>query len=117
MKIFFTLALIFLAACSKHPGKSKDRVLTQQLSLAVQMYEEEYGERIVDLSNKNVLLLVTGENEKKIKFYSIGLEKLDDEGNILDLWGTQIKFKRNEQGRLVAVSAGKDRKFGTDDDI
>lgn len=35
----------------------------------------------------------------------------------MDQWGTSIRLTRNEDGKLMADSAGPDRQFGTEDDL
>ena len=67
--------------------------------------------------NREVMLLLFGNNPFKLRFVDPTLPHFNDKGEILDSWGTPLFFHFSSSTDPGLRSAGPDQKFWTKDDI
>jgi hypothetical protein len=91
--------------------------LYAQLSIASRAYKQEYGTYPESSENKAVIAALTGDNPRKIVFFEPQRKQLNEQKEILDGWGTPIRIAFPSDELPSFLSAGKDKVFGTPDDI
>ena len=64
-----------------------------------------------------VFQILAGRNDKRIPFVEYSHERMSTNGVPLDLWGTEYRIDFPEATGVVARSAGKDKTWGTSDDM
>lgn len=120
---FFGLALLIALAwpsitlCMVPETKPMMQVLYAQLSIACHQYKQAYGTYPELSENRAVIAALTGENSRKIVFFEPNPRQLNENGELLDRWGTPIRITFLPDEAPFFVSAGKDKTFGTPDDI
>ncbi len=67
-------------------------------------------------SNASIVKTLTGDNRESFAFIDKESPFINDEGELLDRWGTPIAFHPISVTNIETRSAGPDRKFYTDDD-
>lgn len=102
-----------------HCGPSKETAVTQsrmsQLSTALAIYKQEYGDYPEPTDNQALLACLSGENPRGLRFY-IPAEDEVRNGQLVDAWKHPIHIRRFENARQLR-SAGKDGILYTKDDI
>lgn len=95
--------------------------MTNQFDVACQMYKTEYGCYPSTSENYRLYIILNGgklekDNSRGIQFMSFNKREISPNGEILDPWQTPYRIVFDDKGVLV-TSAGKDKLFGTKDDI
>lgn len=120
---FFGLAILIglawpsITVCGTPSPQAMMQALYAQISLACQHYKQEYGTYPELPENKTLIAVLTGENPRKIVFFEPNPKQLNEQKEILDMWGTPIRIALLPDTPPSFVSAGKDKTFGTSDDI
>lgn len=87
----------------------------QALNTASESYKTDNGSLPKNLDNHGLYVALSGMNSGKV-YMSFKSSQVNDNGEIVDAWGTPIQISVAE-GALLMRSAGNDRIFGTQDDI
>lgn len=69
------------------------------------------------MENKVFYEQITGNNLQKIEYMEFTSKDINANGEIVDSWQSPIKIITNQDLSIIFVSADKDKKFGTKDDI
>ena len=80
------------------------------LSSAIQIYESEYSTRLSFSSQEELLEVLSGKNEKGIKFHSFTERETNQQKQIVDYWDTPIIATAHSAGYIL-ISAGRDGVF------
>lgn len=91
------------------------------------MYKTEYGSYPATMDNHQIYILLNGgsvdkvvgvgkENPRHIQFMAFNKHDINAQEQIVDSWGTPFRFFIDNVG-VTVVSAGKDKVFGTADDV
>ena len=80
-------------------------------------YRMIYNSNPVAGENFEVINCLTGKNRQKVVVFPINHPDLDDQGNLVDRWGTPYFFHAISATQLDIQSAGPDRERGSQDDI
>lgn len=104
-----------VAVCgpSKETGLTKARL--SQVSLALMLYKQEYGDYPEPTDNQTLLASLGGQNPKRLRFY-IPAENEVRDAQLIDAWEHPIHIRRIENARQLR-SAGKDGILFTKDGI
>jgi hypothetical protein len=80
-------------------------------------YHDRFGENPVG-NNAEITATLLGKNPKQINFLAAesGL-RVDDQGEMLDAWGTPFFFHQISAHEMEVRSAGEDKKMWTFDDL
>lgn len=101
-----------------HCGPSKETAVTQsrmsQLSTALAIYKQEYGDYPEPTDNQTLLACLGLENPRRLNFYRPAAHEVRD-GQLIDAWKHPIHIRRIENARQLR-SAGKDGILYTKDD-
>jgi len=68
-------------------------------------------------TNAEIVKALTGENEANATYLPSKLRRLNDQGELLDAWGTPYFFHANSATEMEVRSAGPDKKLYTHDDV
>ena len=80
-------------------------------------YRMIYKSNPVAGENFEVINCLTGKNRQKVVVFPINHPDLDEQGNLVDRWGTPYFFHAISATQLDIQSAGPDRERGSQDDI
>ena len=80
-------------------------------------YRMIYKSNPVAGENFEVINSLTGKNRQKVVVFPINHPDLDEQGNLVDRWGTPYFFHAISATQLDIQSAGPDRERGSQDDI
>jgi hypothetical protein len=113
-------ALIVLAipAFRTGPGEmpvTRTAVEVSEIRIACRAYLQEFG-AFPSGAVTTVCRSLAGENPRSICFIQFPKDHRATDGSFLDAWGTPYRIDF-EGTNLVIASAGKDRRWGTKDDI
>jgi len=95
-------------------GPLDDLLIVQSL---VDAYRRVEGANPSGGLNFEIVARLTGSNERKVAFISPAHPDLNDEGELVDRWGTPYWFHPVTREKMEIVSAGPDRSLFTDDDV
>jgi hypothetical protein len=89
----------------------------QNVGRAVRQYEQMFGGNPVG-SNPEITAALQGQNPKKINFLA-GQDgmRVDDKGELVDVWGTPYFFHQVSGSEMEIHSAGPDKQMWTTDDL
>jgi len=92
-------------------------IILQNAHQAIAQYAQVYGGNPVG-TNPEITAALTGQNPRHINFISpeAGLQ-INDQGEMLDAWGTPIFFHQLSAHDMEIRSAGPDRRMWTLDDL
>jgi hypothetical protein len=105
--------------------KAMAHTMVEQFTVALSMYYTEYNSYPSITDNAQLHLILDGgsintahgvENPRQIQFMSFNKRDINAKGEVVDPWGTPYRFTFDEKG-VTVTSAGKDKQFGTTDDI
>lgn len=108
------------------PSTSQKPLITQltltQLKMALTAYHLEYGHPPGRSENKWLASLLQGENPEDmnprlIAFIEFNQGMVNSKQEIIDAWGTPLRFTFRDNSSFLIESAGKDQTFNTADDI
>ena len=102
----------------------KTKTIISSLEAALSMYETDFGDYPAGTTSRILVELLQGpvENEKwNGPYIRFKKEDIDKNGNIIDGWKTPLIYKypqsEKENVPYLIISAGPDKKFGTEDDF
>jgi hypothetical protein len=84
---------------------------------AVSAYELQYGALPPTSSNREFIAALSGNNPEKVNFLREVRQHLNWSGELVDQWGTPVRFETGHKYPIRMISAGPDKIFGTPDDI
>jgi hypothetical protein len=117
--ILIAIGLLVWPALREGPRpKPNTRVIMELASLryACLAYRAEFGTFPTGATAQTCLLL-SGKNLKNIPFMEWSNDRMGSDGTFLDFWGTPYRMDFQNPTNPVVRSAGKDRSWGTKDDI
>jgi hypothetical protein len=91
--------------------------LIAQLDIALKSYLTEYGELPASSKNSRLLPILRGQNPRHIVLMEFNAYSISSNREILDGWGTPLRFEFQFPDRYKILSAGADTSFQTDDDL
>lgn len=80
------------------------------------MYIEDCHQQ-PSMENKVFYKQITGDNPRKIEYMEFTKRDVNINGEIIDAWQTPVKIAFDQNHSIIFISAGKDKKIGTKDDI
>ena len=102
----------------------KTKAIISSLEAALSMYETDFGDYPAGTTSKILVELLQGpvENERwNGPYMRFKKEDIDENGNVIDGWKTPLiyKYPQSEKKNVpyLIISAGPDKKFGTEDDF
>ncbi|RYD74930.1 MAG: hypothetical protein EOP84_19110 [Verrucomicrobiaceae bacterium] len=87
-----------------------------KISLMIRDYRTIAGENPVG-TNAEIMKSMMGENPRGAKLGPPEGMAMNDQGELLDGWGTAIFFHQISRDVMEIHSAGPDRRLGTEDDL
>ncbi|CAN5913413.1 hypothetical protein BH11VER1_BH11VER1_27970 [soil metagenome] len=110
---------------SKSAGRPTSDVATnetamddvQSVSMMLEEYRRAFGAMPVGELNDEIVRRLQGENPKGIAVLPKSHPAINDQGELLDRWGTPYRFHPESAWDMTVRSAGPDRKMWTNDDI
>jgi hypothetical protein len=100
------------AAAPPEPAQA----VVDSLALNIRQYQLRFGGNPVG-TNAEIVRELTGGNQKGATYLPSGLKRLNDQGELIDEWGTPYFFHQESSERMEIRSAGSDRVLWTADDI
>lgn len=80
-------------------------------------YSVKVPDALPTAGNREIVRALQGENAYRIRFVTPGARFLNDDGELLDRWGTPLHFHFVEASDVAIRSAGPDRTMWTADDL
>jgi hypothetical protein len=118
--LWATLVLLSYVACVLFPHATRSTVETDaimsSIGQAVDAYRQEYGQ-LPSSVNRDLVDELTGQNAKGTPFMDFSPRRLNRAGEVVDAWGTPLRFEWLDGRSVQITSAGPDRTFGTPDDM
>jgi hypothetical protein len=111
------LVWMFISLVSWHPreqGYRRDQLQISYFGYSLKTYESTYGS-YPDGGPAVILKKLSGDNPQNIKFLNVPSNSVSSAGEFLDPWGTPYSITLTNG--VFIVSAGKDKKFGSKDDL
>ncbi len=68
-------------------------------------------------SNEEITRALNGDNPKQVKFLKPDGNRVNEQGELVDPWGTPYFFHQLSGKEMEIRSAGPDRKMWTEDDL
>lgn len=68
-------------------------------------------------SNQQIMYALLGANREKLPFIPSDHPRINQQGELIDAWGTPFFFHQNSRTSMEVRSAGPDRLLYTDDDL
>jgi hypothetical protein len=92
-------------------------IVLQNARRAIAQYAQVFGSNPVGV-NSEITAALTGKNPRQINFIpaDAGL-RINEQGELLDAWGTPLFFHQVSGHEMEIHSAGEDRKLWTFDDL
>lgn len=111
----FALTAFILLQFSTRNGPNRFgrvRIEMAQLAAAIAQYRAEFGDSLPE-KNSDLMNILSGENQKKLQFFSVQAERIDSQGNFVDPWKTPYEIKIFHQTYFAIRSAGPNRTSAT----
>lgn len=86
------------------------------MALNIRHYSQRFGGNPVG-SNAEIVKEMTGGNSAGATYLPADLQHLNDQGELIDTWGTPYFFHQNSADYMEVRSAGPDKKLWTIDDV
>ncbi|MEQ1747843.1 MAG: hypothetical protein ABL974_00365 [Prosthecobacter sp.] len=96
--------------------QSPAKIEADTLALNIRHYSQRFGGNPVG-SNAEIVREMTGGNLKGATYLPPELKRLNDNGELIDTWGTPYFFHQNTANYMEVRSAGPDKKLWTTDDV
>jgi hypothetical protein len=90
--------------------------VVDSLALNIRQYQLRFGGNPVG-TNAEIVRELSGGNEKGAIYLPSELKRLNDEGELIDEWGSPYFFHQESAERMEIRSAGADRVLWTPDDV
>jgi hypothetical protein len=104
------------ASRSRPEPQSPAKIEADALALNIRHYSQRFGGNPVG-SNAEIVREMTGGNLKGATYLPTELKRLNDNGELIDAWGTPYFFHQNAANYMEVRSAGPDKKLWTTDDV
>jgi len=120
LALFILLVMAGLDGSGPHLVVARSAKASSQASLigvGCQAYETEYGTLPPTLENHRLIKILCGDNPHKIEFLSLKPSDISPNGEMIDPWGTPFRITFDSDSKVLVISAGPDKIFGTPDDI
>jgi hypothetical protein len=119
--ILILAAIVFLVwpALREGPGPMPNTLATSELAalrVANEAYRLEFGQFPTGTISQMCLTL-GGQNPRQIVFVEFPTDRIQPDGAFRDPWGSPYQMVFPTPSNVVARSAGKDKTWGTGDDI
>ncbi len=125
---FLVLFLVFFAwaivqsvnqfdAVARAVKTQHDVALASAIRDACVSYATVFGRLPPDADNQKLTAALLGDNSQHLAFLSLKKSEMNDDGEVIDRWGTPLKIVYQGSAGIQITSAGPDRTFGTADDI
>jgi hypothetical protein len=103
---------------SRHlPGQDAPaKIEADAVALNIRHYSHRFGGNPVG-SNAEIVKELTGGNSAGATYLPPELRHLNDQGELIDQWGTAYFFHQNSANYMEVRSAGPDKKLWTPDDV
>lgn len=98
------------------PPASPAKEQADDIALNIRHFGQRFGGNPTG-TNAEIVKALTGENEARANYLPPELRKLNDQGELIDQWGTPYFFHSDSATETEVRSAGPDRKMWTADDI
>lgn len=88
----------------------------ESLALNIRQYQLRFGGNPVG-NNAEIIRELNGGNPKGAEYLPSGLKRFNEQGELLDTWGTPYFFHQESAEQMEIRSAGPDAVMWTDDDL
>jgi len=95
-------------------AETKNRITS--LCNASVAYQTEYSQPLPN-DHAALVRILSGDNPRKIVFLDCDLHELNSHGEVTDAWGTPLQIDLTNPNHPIVRSAGRDKIFGTKDDL
>lgn len=105
------------AVASRPPGQEDPAIAeAESLALNIRHFGQRFGGNPVG-TNAEIVKALTGGNPKRATYLPSDLIRLNENGELVDRWGTPYFFHANSATDMEVRSAGPDKRLYTEDDI
>jgi hypothetical protein len=98
------------------PG-SHTFMLMSEVQAGILNYQTEYGVFPEWKDPAALTKILLGDNPRQMAFLTIKASAMNNQGELLDEWGTPLRIRITRSQQLWIQSAGPDGKWGTTDDL
>lgn len=98
------------------PEESPAKQAAEAIALNLRHFGQRFGGNPTG-TNAEIVRALTGENEAHATYLPQELRRLNDQGELLDQWGTPYFFHSDSATETEVRSAGPDQKMWTADDV
>lgn len=116
-------AFILMGVVSRAPTVSKRHLSEQHaiteilnLEVASRLYQKTY-KTLPEGDHLEIIQQLSGRNPNEKIFLQFEEDQINAAGTFVDPWGTPYRFQNQSSHTLTVTSAGKDKRFGTEDDL
>jgi len=113
--LLVAFALLF-PAFDHHPALPRVNREVYSIVIAARAYRNEYGSFPTG-STVQIAAALSGQNPRQIVFIELPRKSIGPDGQFIDPWGVPYSVVYSSDSNVVVKSAGKDKIFGTADDI
>ncbi len=89
----------------------------QILTSAITKYRQIFRENPIAGENREVVEAITGKNPYQLMLIDPSHSAINSKGELVDRWNVPYRFHPISRDHMEIQSAGKDRQFGTGDDV
>ena len=105
------------AVASRPPGQEDPAIAeAETLALNIRHFGQRFGGNPVG-TNAEIVKALTGGNPKRATYLPPDLKRLNENGELIDRWGTPYFFHANSATEMEVRSAGPDKRLYTEDDV
>jgi type II secretory pathway pseudopilin PulG len=118
--ILIILLILILLSFFQYDSARKratTRALLSALSVASEAYKQDFGALPGTIDNHTLYGLLSGNNSRKIVFFEFKPVPPIKNEEFVDAWDTPIRVLLQPNRTILFISAGRDKVFGTADDI
>jgi len=110
--------VLFFPAIDHHPDVPVLRAMTEATAIATatKAYHIEYG-AFPTGSPAQIAATLSGQNSNHIVFIEMQRKSIGSDGQFIDPWGQAYALAFDGGTNVIVRSAGKDKVFGTPDDV
>jgi len=88
----------------------------EQLGNAIRQYTIVF-QKVPANDNAGLTRNLTGDNPQQMSLLTLAESSTNNDGQMIDVWGTPYKFTYNSTNSFTITSAGENRTFGDTDDV
>jgi hypothetical protein len=112
--VITSLSVAMLAYQARSGPEPRIRGEIKSLEAVLEVYRTDFGS-YPPLANAAIVKALSGSNSAKKEYYFFREHQLNGKGELLDPWGSPYQFSMGQYGPTI-ISAGKNRRWGDDDD-